>query len=210
MAGLPVDHLVYATSDVAATVRDVGERFGVEPALGGKHVGLGTYNYLLSLSEGVGPYLEIIGPDPDQPKPDNPLPFGIDALDGARLVGFAVTCSDLPGVVARARSMGYDPGEPADMSRATPEGPVLHWKLTLGPGFDGAVPFLIDWLETPHPSTTNPRGCTLVSLRVEHPDEAGVRNALAGLGVESVQVAAGPAPALQATIDTPKGRRTLQ
>ena len=44
--------------------------------MGGSHPGLGTHNALLSL--GDESYLEIIAPDPTQPKPDHPRIFGLD------------------------------------------------------------------------------------------------------------------------------------
>lgn len=207
MAGLPVDHIVFATRDVPGAVTALEARFGVRAAPGGKHLGRGTYNSLLSL--GDGPYLEIIGPDPDQPAPQGARPFGVDELAADRLVGFAVKCSDIPAAIARARAAGYDPGDEHAMSRATVEGDLLEWKLTLGPGFDGLVPFLIDWMGTPHPSATSPGGATLVGLRGEHPDPDAVRSALAALDVH-IDVVEGPAPALIATLDTPKGRVELR
>ncbi|MPY91605.1 MAG: VOC family protein [Acidimicrobiia bacterium] len=207
MAGLPVDHIVYAARDLPAAVEDLAAQLGVRAAPGGQHVGRGTRNFLLSL--GDGPYLEVIGPDPDQPEPPAARPFGVDTLAADHLVGFAVKCADIPGAVARSRAGGYDPGDEHEMARATPDGALLEWKLTLGPGFDGLVPFLIDWMATPHPSATNPGGATLVGLRGEHPEPAGVRAALDALGVE-LDVAEGPAPALVATLDTPRGRVELR
>lgn len=40
---------------------------GVQPVSGGSHQGMGTTNFLVGL--GAGAYLEIIGPDPNQPQP---------------------------------------------------------------------------------------------------------------------------------------------
>jgi hypothetical protein len=224
-----IDHIVYAAVDLDAAVQDVARRFGVHPAPGGRHVGVGTRNHLLSLANGT--YLELIGPDPSQTMPPGAaLPFGIHELTGGpRLVGFALavgrgaTAGDGEGaqgaggavgggidaVVARARAAGHDPGAVHDMQRATPDGGLLSWKLTLGTSHDGLVPFLIDWLDSPHPSTTTPTGATLVALRAEHPDPAPVIAAHRALGWE-MDVTRGPVPALFATIDTPNGRLELR
>ena len=71
---LPIDHLVYATPDLPATVAQVARLTGVAPTEGGRHPGWGTRNYLLSLGERV--YLEIVGPDEEQPPP----PGGVRSL----------------------------------------------------------------------------------------------------------------------------------
>jgi hypothetical protein len=46
---LHIDHLVYATPDLASAVADIESRFGVAPTPGGAHLGLGTFNALLGL-----------------------------------------------------------------------------------------------------------------------------------------------------------------
>jgi hypothetical protein len=208
MAGLEIDHIVYATRDLEAAVDDIGNRTGVRPAAGGRHVGVGTHNYLLAL--GGRTYLELIGPDPSQTVPTGQsLPFGIDRLTGPRLAGFAVKAPGIDELVANARAGGYDPGDVRDMQRATPGGSLLRWKLTLGGSHDGLVPFLIDWLDSPHPSTSSPSGCTLVALRGVHPDPASVRKAWGALGFE-MDLSTGAAPELIATLDSPNGRFELR
>jgi hypothetical protein len=42
-----IDHLVYATPDIEATVDELAERLGVRATPGGRHRGLGTWNALL-------------------------------------------------------------------------------------------------------------------------------------------------------------------
>ena len=73
-----LDHLVYAVPDLAAGVAAITALLGVAPSPGGPHPGLGTRNFLVSLGESC--YLEIIGPDPEQPQPSRPRPFGLDRL----------------------------------------------------------------------------------------------------------------------------------
>lgn len=202
------DHLVYAVPDLEAAVADFAERTGVTPAPGGQHLGLGTRNHLVDL--GGAAYLEIIGPDVDNPAPDGvEAPFGLATLHSPRLVTWAVRPSDLDDAVAASAAAGADLGPVHAMSRRTPAGERLQWRLAapdVAP-FDGVTPFLIDWGATRHPSASGLPAVTLTGLRLRHPDPDGVRAVLRALGVE-VPVDAG-APALVAELDTPRGAITL-
>lgn len=204
-----LDHLVYGTPDVAATIDDLETRWGVRAAMGGKHPG-GTHNALLSLANGA--YLEIIGPDPEQTPPaDRPMAFGLDRLREPRLVTWAIKAPNIEQRVARVRANGFDPGNVEPLSRKRPDGLLLEWKLTRSaelPG-DGLIPFLIDWGNTPHPADSAPAGCVFASLRAEHPDAGTIRSKMRALG-EELDVRMGQAPALIATIHTPKGRMELR
>ena len=71
------------------------------------------------------------------------------------------------------------------------------------------MPFLIDWGSAPHPSFTAPQGCSLLSLRGEHPQPERVTRQLQALEVD-LNVAQGPAAALIATLMTPKGEVELR
>ena len=199
-----VDHLVYATPDLAAGVERVERLLGVKAVPGGQHPGGGTRNALIRLGDET--YLEIIGPDPDQPKPPRPRRFGIDELKAPRLVTWAVKGTDLDSIVKTAKSHGLDPGQVQSGSRKRPDGVLLSWRLTVSPVLtaDGIVPFFIDWGDTPHPASALPKGCTLVALRAEHPDANRIKAGLSGLGL-NLHVDEGSAPALIATIRTPKG-----
>jgi hypothetical protein len=74
---------------------------------------------------------------------------------------------------------------------------------------DGVVPFFIDWGTSPHPSSTSTKGASLVGLRAEHPQSEDVLKMLKGLGLD-LQVQQGPAAALIATLDGPRGRIELR
>jgi hypothetical protein len=183
--GRPVlDHVVLATPNLAGAVNDVARVLGVVAARGGRHPGLGTRNALVDL--GGGAYLELIGPDCEQPDPERGRPFGVDGLTTARVVTWAVACTDLDERVARARDRGHDPGSPRAMSRRTGEGDTLQWRLALRdtPAYGGLVPFLIDWGVTPHPTSRGLPRVELVSLTGHHPDPAAVGSALDALDVE--------------------------
>jgi hypothetical protein len=190
---MTLDHLVYATPDLEESVREIAKLTGVRPVEGGAHTGQGTRNHLLGLGELR--YLEIIGPDPDQPEPDGPRPFGIDELTEARLIAWAVRAADIESRVARSRTLGYDPGPIEPLSRRTPDGEVLRWRLTFP--YEPVVPFLIDWGRTPHPARHLPV-VPLTGFRGSHPEPARVRERLSALGVE-LDVRTGE-PGLTATL----------
>ncbi|KUN21965.1 hypothetical protein AQJ23_28325 [Streptomyces antibioticus] len=202
-----LDHLVLATPDLAATVAEFTRRTGVAPAPGGVHVGRGTRNFLVSLG-GTG-YLEIIGPDPEQPEPVGPRPFDVDAVSRPRTVTWAISPPDLDAAVATARSRGYDPGDIRPMSRRTPDGTLLAWRLTDGDTQhpSGLVPFLIDWGTARHPSASGLPSTPLLALTATAPDPAEIHRLLATLETE-LPVTEGPV-GLTFTVDTPRGPVTF-
>jgi len=202
-----IDHLVYVVPDLTAAVAEIEQRSGVQAQPGGQHIGLGTHNALLAL--GTQAYLEIIAPDPDQPEPAMPRPFGAGGARRGGLAGWAVACDDIDAAVARARSHGYDPGEPADGQRAEPTGSVLRWRMTLNAMADGLIPFLISWGDTEHPARSAPPGLTLEAFHLEHPDPSSLAPALTALGAD-VEIRPAVSAALIARLSGPNGTMTLR
>lgn len=199
-----IDHLVFATPNLAAGVEQVEKLLGVKTVPGGQHPGAGTRNALIRLGELT--YLEIIGPDPDQQKPTSSRRFDIDDLKSSRLVTWAAKSTDLDALVRNAKQHGVNLGQVQAGSRRRPDGVLLAWRLTVSRASNagGIIPFFIDWGTTEHPASSLPKGCTLVALRAEHPDADRVRAELSSLGL-TLRVDARPAPALIATIHTPTG-----
>jgi hypothetical protein len=202
-----IDHLIVAAPNLEEGMARAEELLGVEAMLGGQHPGFGTRNALISL--GKGTYLEIVGPDPEQPEPEGARLFGVDDLEASRLVTWAAKGTDLESLVSGGGGAGRYAsvlGSVHSGGRKQPDGSFLAWEVTdpFTPREGGIVPFFIDWGETPHPSETAPVGCELVDLRAEHPDVGRVREILNGLELD-LQVEAGPTPALIATIHTPNG-----
>lgn len=216
-----IDHLVYAVPELAEGIDWIERSTGIRPAIGGSHVGLGTHNALVSLGSS---YLELIAPDPSQSEPAVPRPFGIDDLDGAALITFAIRpdgddrpdsteVGNIDALAAQAIVGGYNPGPIADMSRATPNGDLLEWRLTfprLSSSGLGTVPFIIDWGDTPQPNTTAPTGIDLVSLTIEHPGTDRLRTAYSALGLQGVDVVDSDRPNIRAEISGPTGTLILQ
>lgn len=199
-----VDHLVYGTPDVAGTVDRLEQTLGVRAAPGGRHPAWGTCNALIALGERQ--YLEIFGPDPEQPPQPGTRPFSVDLIDAPRLVTWVARATNLGDLVSQAGRAGIQLGAVQNRSRLRPDGVQLSWMMTdmMMPRQDGLVPFFIDWGATPHPAETAPPGCTLMSLRAEHPLPARVRTMLTALDLP-LHVGHARRPALVARIDTPRG-----
>lgn len=207
MAAL-LDHLVYGVTDLRAGVEQFHALTGARPVAGGRHEQHGTANYLLGL--GTGAYLEIIGPDPDAGRP--PGLFGLDRLREPRLLTWAVRPPDLDACVAASRAAGYDPGEPASMSRRTGDGALLAWRLTADTVAEtgGVVPFLIDWTGSPLPSDSGLPQVGLHAFTVHTPDPERSQHQLAALGVTDVPVESAATAGLSCMLDCPTGRISLR
>ncbi|MBM9467652.1 VOC family protein [Nakamurella leprariae] len=203
-----LDHLVLATPRLEQSVREFATRSGVAPVPGGRHLGVGTRNYLVGL--GPGRYLEILGPDVAHP-PDSsaPMPFGIDQLERPKLAAWSIRSSDLRAATRAALSAGADLGPIRYMSRRGHDGTALEWQVAypLRPPLDGLVPFVIDWGISPHPSMGDLPTVELVELRGSHPEPAKVLRVLEALEV-TLTLTTGPAR-LEVDLRTPYGTLTL-
>jgi hypothetical protein len=194
-----VDHLVYATPNLAATVADLEAQLGLSSTPGGQHPGRGTQNSLFAL--GAHAYLEVIGPDQQQPEPASPRWFAIDSLAGPKLVAWAAKSSRLDDLANEASGSGIKLGPISSGSRKRPDGGRLDWRFTDPSTLvaDGIFPFFIDWGTSRHPAADIDTGCRLDELRAEHPDAETVSDMLQFAGI-GLQVAAAAQPALIATV----------
>ena len=204
-----VDHLVYATTELERGVAEITELLDVLPIAGGRHPGKGTRNALIAL--GPRSYLEIIGPDPEQPDPPEPRTFGIDTLASSKLVTWAASGQHLGRLREGALNADIPLGAVRPASRQRADGVLLSWEYTDPGAFvaDGIVPFFIDWGSSPHPAESSPKGATLVRLRGEHSEAARVREMLHQLGL-AMEVLEAREPALIAEIETSRGRVELR
>jgi len=217
---IELDHLVVACATLVQGDAWLRELAGVPSAPGGSHPGWGTHNRLLRLDAGT--YLELIAPDPAQPEPALPRPFGLDdpALRARvavrpRLVHYVCRVPSLDAITDLA--LDDDPGPVVPMTRG-----ALSWRITMPQDATSAArrwteagrlqPTLIEWAGGAAPErhpvdALAASGVTLVRLRLCAP--AGV--ALPAALREDPRVISVDAshPALGAELSTPRGWRLI-
>jgi hypothetical protein len=86
---------------------------------------------------------------------------------------------------------------------------VLRSRLTLNAIGGGPIPFLIDWGDTVHPTSSAPAGLTLLSFHLEHPEPEVLTGALHALEAE-VHIIQGHTPMLVARIYGRRGPAELR
>jgi hypothetical protein len=215
-----IDHLVYACPDLEATCHWIAATTGVAPAMGGQHPGGGTRNALLSL--GASTYLELIGPDTEQPTPSRSRPFGLDSVRSPSLRGWAAAPGDITLAVVEAGRHEHALADPVQGRRRTPAGVELSWTMALpkepvaetpdgSPGTPEAavLPFLIDWQQSAHPARTSPAGLVLERFVLLSRAPSSLRGLLAdALGLDGPwEIVASPTPGLYAEIVGKAGAR---
>jgi hypothetical protein len=165
---LELDHLIVAARTLDEGARWLEERLGVAPDPGGQHPGFGTHNRLLAL--GSSAYLELIAPDPKQPAPPRPRPFGLDEPEtvqllerGPTFLHWVARTRALDALVGADSGLGQFIGSITPMSRG-----AMSWRIALpanGTRPPQGLPTLIDWADMPHPCTRlADRGLRLLRL----------------------------------------------
>ena len=202
----PFDHMLLGCGDLDIGIGFVERHLGVRAAFGGVHPGRGSRNALLSL--GQRRYLEIIAPDPQQPRSSDVRQ--LYKIDSPRLIGWAAHVDDIDAVVRRLTAAGiaFEPVRPG--ARQRPSGQTLRWKaLSLKDDAGGLLPFFIEWSQDAvHPAVDSPVGCRLdrFSLATPNPDELRRHTSKLNLGVE---IENAPQPGLRAKVLGSKGTLSL-
>src|SRR5699024_4354928 len=132
--------------------------------------------------------------------------FGIADRTEPGVATFAVHPDDFDATAARAAEAGVHLGEIRPLSRRTPGGELLQWRLTRGEGRDPdpAVPFLIDWGTTAQPGLGAIPTLELLSLRIEHPAPSTPAHKYAVLGLEA-EIVPAKKVSIVATVAGPSG-----
>ncbi|MQG90930.1 MAG: VOC family protein [SAR202 cluster bacterium] len=195
-----MDHFMYAVPSLEDGILWSKDAFGIEPAYGGEHVGLGTRNALLSLGN---TYLEIIAPDPAQPQSGT---FGerLSNLSGGGLVTWCAE-SGLSEVASNLSGLGVKTSKPTRTKRQTTNGEVMEWELLfpLESPHGGCMPFFIDWLDCANPKATNPIAGEFQSLSISTPNAQDLERILDAVGLD-VSISSGE-QSLSVSIATKNG-----
>ena len=206
-----LDHILLGCDDLQRGIAFVEQHTGVRAAFGGAHPGRGTQNALLSLvastAQGMGRYLEIIAPDPQQASGTSPLLNKLKQLTEPKLVGWAAHLrNNIEAYAAKLKQDGIEATGPTPGSRKRPDGNELHWQtVTLKDQANGLLPFFIQWsADSIHPSSDAPTGCQLLRFELLTPDPAAVAKLAAQLTLEA-PIAQAATPHLHAVIQGPKG-----
>jgi hypothetical protein len=207
-----LDHLVVAAATLADGIEYIGEITGVTPQPGGKHVAMGTHNALVRLSAET--FLEIIAIDPEGVKPARPRWFELDNIalqaelaERPRLIHWVARTT---GIERAAAGCAFPLGIVHPMARGT-----YRWRITIPDDGSlpakGIVPTLIEWDVPQHPAESLPKSnVSIAGLAAAHPDPAGIRAALATLGLDGVLPVTYDRDArLAAMLRTPRGIVTL-
>lgn len=179
-----IDHLIFATNDLQRGIEQIEDLLGLSANPGGSHQGLGVRNAIIPLGETC--YLEILGPDLDQPEFEGSRIFDIDTTTQGRLVHWCVRREGLAAFIQQIRSKGMHLDDPLPMSRLTAQGQRLDWELAFPTAFGERhpVPFFIDWGNSPHPAAEHPHEARLSRFEIRHPDATAINETLKLLSLE--------------------------
>ncbi len=206
-----IDHLVVAAASLEQGVDYICHKLGVDIPKGGHHQTMGTHNHLMQLGDQI--YLEVISIDPAAIVPAHPRWFGLDQSNlrealqhQPRLITWVMNTRDLAQTISNT---SFDLGQATTLSRD-----LLRWRIALPDDgrllAGGLLPYCIQWLSQPHPSTGMANlGCSLQQLRLHHNRCDWLVQRLNQMGahdlVEVVPIDDDQAPWLSATIKTPTG-----
>ena len=205
MAGLRIDHVIYAVRDLEAAAARVTAELGIGSVEGGRHPGWGTENRIVPLGREYAELVAVVDPaEAAASEFGRPVLEALASREG--LVGWAVATDDIEET-ARRLGLDVDRG-----SRTRPDGVTLSWQLA-GVGralATGILPFFIQWGGPPelHPGSaaarhrTAPRGIAWVEVSGDEPSlrswlghhdlPVRVSDGPDGLSAVTIETAAGP------------------
>lgn len=181
----------------------IEDLLGTRPIIGGQHPEWGTRNALLSLGN---TYLEVLAPDEPSAIPENERWMSQYFNKSPQLSTWALHCKSIEKVREYALKNDIQVGKLMSGQRKRSNGEWLRWLIsdpyTLP--FDGALPFLISWIDSTHPSETTSQAGELIILTLEHPKAHEIEAQLKLLGI-SLRVIQADQFKISATIRISRG-----
>lgn len=160
-----LDHIVLASPNLQEGMDYVKEKVGCDPTYGGKHLQFGTHNALLKI--GNLTYLEILAPDPENPK-DHYRWMGVDLVDEPTITRFAIKTKSIDHHARLLSNFSPNHGRQQEGRRQKETGELLSWELTMplpNPMVD-SIPFLIDWQDSNHPAMNLENHCSIADFQL--------------------------------------------
>lgn len=207
MARYAVDHLVVLCPDLAEASQALALATGVEAAYGGKHGSGWTENAVAAL--GDHQYLELLAATPEAPEGADPWVDRVRKLKAPSLHAWCASAElGLHNAAQALDGVGVSYEGPSPWERARPDGVTLKWSL-LEPkpnALDPALPFFIDWLDSPHPSKDAPPGLSIDCILIVHPEA----DRLNWLKVDDLRYSTAPELRFEAELSGPAGGITYE
>ena len=209
---LCLDHLTVIAPSLSEGVEHVRSCLDIDVPFGTKHPKMGTHNHRLRLGDRT--YMEIIAVDPNAASPSGPRWFGLgrteavrsDWTHGARLRAWVARTDDIDKALAAHEE---------HFGGRLHFGPLDHDEFSLlsdgSLPMDGLLPSVIDRAGRKSPvDQMEDLGARLRDFVLEHPSPGEITALYESLGIRGApRVVEGPKPRYFATIDTPRGVRTL-
>ena len=199
-----VDHIVIAVSDLDKGMDWLEKKLGIRPVYGGQHITEGTHNALLNLGNSC--YLELLAIDSSNKKINPPRWMGVDLIEAPTITRWAVKSNNIEQEVSFLKNVNPLLGNIKSGMRAKQDGSILKWQLSipLPEPMVEVTPFLIDWGESVHPTTSLEPACKLVSMVLKHPYHTEIQEVMENINLD-FKLEKGEQPSISIVVDSPNG-----
>lgn len=204
---IQLDHFVVAVPDIMESIDEFENLTGIRPAIGGGHDDIQSQNALVSLGSGI--YLELIGKRPGTTDPNACAIYGINKVTKPTIVGWALATDNNEEAESLGKKHGLGINPIYKGTRIRPDGKRIRWESTsfhypeLTKNTPNFVPFVVNWLDSEHPSTTAPNGAAILETTLYHPNQIFLD--LAKECVPGINVILNQNSRMTLKLQTPKG-----
>ena len=204
-----IDHLVFAVPELKSGIEYIQDLLQVSVYPGGRHLTFGTHNALIRIESNT--YLEIIAPDPDNPRVDD-LWMGLSLVESpGKLTRWAISSPIGNAILTELNKYNPELSKISEGLRKKEDGSILKWMLT-PPAPHPLIeicPFFIDWGNSIHPTSILPLECELQSLQLYSDNAIQVNRLNNALDIE-IEVLQSSQSRIEAHLHSPKGEIILK